>query len=174
MKRRDSYGTYRFVAKSAIKSTSTTTAVGAGAAAIAPSAGIIIPIQPRQAIWIRRYSCTIVESAVFSGNMSAIGGAFEIQFGAFGNVNGIVNYPLMEAFDATRPASLAGAPISNVGLVFALVDEWFEYDDVAPEQLAGKFQLQSLWVAQNVSAGAINVAVAEKVSYDLYDGQLTD
>lgn len=172
VKRRLSIGRYRFVSKQTPPATSVTTAIAAGTVASAPSAGYKITIQPRQAIWIRRYITTVVDAAGGFNHLYACGGEFEYQKSPFTLAAGFIGYPLIEMSINGAAGTPFGQVLTDTGVVFCLVDDWYEYDDTIGNPTV--IQLQSFWKILNSTAGALSAIVAEQLTYDLYEGGIND
>lgn len=155
--------------------TTRTTSVPANSFAQVPSQGFVIQLLPSQAFKIRRYLSTVIDAVVGGGaHLWAIGGMAQFQRQPFSNANAFVGYPLVEPSiggTGVAPASPFGLSLTNVGVTFTLLDDWFEFDDTfTPFPVS--IQVQSIWEIGNSTAGALNCIAGEELTYDLYDGTL--
>ncbi len=168
---------YRFVGKVTPPPTSlSTNMVASGAVTTAPSAGFLVKLTVTQAIWIRRYLCTVVDGGGIAARLFVLGGMAQYQRSPFGNVNAFVGYPLVAemTIGATNVAiqTPEGQPLTDTGVAFTLLDDWYELDDTFPPYPT-TIQIQSLWKIYNVTAAVVPAIVGEELTYDLYDSQMT-
>ncbi|SRR6266851_990706 len=166
---------WRFLSKASQAAilTAPPVAIAAATKVTVPSTGIQITLLARQAILIRRYISTIIQSGALNDRLFAIGGEFNLQKAPFGLGTGVVTYPLMEAIAVPQALAITNAPIGqqlfNAGLDFALIDDWLEFDDSAGDGNFGTFQLQANWEVFNMSAGVLNVVISDRATWEIYE-----
>jgi hypothetical protein len=141
-----------------------------------PTAGIVIPILANQALWIRRYMASVVDSAGV-GRLYAESGQFTVQVSPYGEVNSPIGYPALSEIAINSAGATQGVLISKTGVDFALFDDWIEFDDVnlnTTLALIGPLgvKLQTFYEIANITAGALNCTVGEAATWEIWEAAL--
>lgn len=171
---------WRFVTKGSAISPSVPTAIGAGLNANCPSSGIAIPIKFQQAIWVRRYVCSLTQ-VVDDASLFLLGGQFQYQLTPFGLANAPIVYPAVGELSVASAGSTTGQVLSGLGVNFSLIGDWLEFDDIVgspntvPATNPGSMilqpavQLQCQFKVHNIAAGGKTANVGESATWEIWE-----
>lgn len=157
-------------------SPSVATAVPASSRVTAFTHGIQITLRANQALWLRRYIASYVQ-ALNDASLAAIGGEFMVQVAPFSLTSAPIVYPILQPLPIPLAGTTTGQLLTNVGLNFALLDDWIEFDDVPigdPSGLSflpGPFQLQTALHVINNVAVAKSVSAQEAATWEIWEAR---